>query len=372
MAVTAQKIAELAGVSRGTVDRALHNRGRVKPEVAARIQKIAAELGYKPNLVGQALVRSKQGVKIGVILQSAETPTMQIVQEGVRRAADELRDSGGEVLVRALKGLDNELVLESIEELVSQGIQGLALAPNNTPEMRHCIDGLHEQGIPVVTLNSDVRGSRRLCFVGQDGYRAGQTAAGLARQMLPKGSRVLPVTGHLNNTTHNSRLNGFLDTLLQDEPGWLRILPFQPCFDRDDYAHEVAQHVLRENPDLAAIYVVSNGQAGVCQAVEEEGRKGQIKIIAYDLNEPNMQLLQSDSLSFVLDQEAFEQGYRPPHLLYEYLMHKKQPVRELLYTDIAIRTKYNSNLSEVLTPYTAAGAEEASQTADRGNADEAK
>ena len=56
MAVTAQQIAELAGVSRGTVDRALHNRGRVNPEVAAEIHKIAAELGYKPNLIGQALV----------------------------------------------------------------------------------------------------------------------------------------------------------------------------------------------------------------------------------------------------------------------------------------------------------------------------
>ena len=60
MAVTAQQIAELAGVSRGTVDRALHNRGRVNPEVAAKIHKIAAELGYKPNLIGQALVKSRR------------------------------------------------------------------------------------------------------------------------------------------------------------------------------------------------------------------------------------------------------------------------------------------------------------------------
>ena len=64
MAVTAQQIAELAGVSRGTVDRALHNRGRVNPEVAAKIHKIAAELGYKPNLIGQALVKSRREVKL--------------------------------------------------------------------------------------------------------------------------------------------------------------------------------------------------------------------------------------------------------------------------------------------------------------------
>ena len=317
MAVTAQQIAELAGVSRGTVDRALHNRGRVNPEVAARIQRIAEELGYKPNLVGQALVKTKRDFKIGAILQSVETPTMQIVLEGLRRATDELRSSGVELIVRELHGLDEELVLENIEELTSQGIQGLAISPNNTAELRQCINGLYEQGIPVITLNSDVPGSKRICFIGMDNYRAGQTAAGLMCQMLPDNSKILPLAGHLNNTAHNNRLNGFLDTLNQQNTYNLRIMPFQPCFDRNDYAHEITQHALRENPDLVGIYVASNGQEGVCQAVEEEGRKGKVKIIAFDLNEPNMRLLQSDSLNIVLEQHAFQQGYQPPFLLYE-------------------------------------------------------
>lgn len=352
MAVTAQQIAELAGVSRGTVDRALHNRGRVNPDVAARIRRIAADLGYKPNLVGQALVRTKRDFKIGVILQSTETPTMQIVLAGVRRAASELQASGVELIVRELCGLDEELVLECIEELVSQGIQGLAITPNNAPELRQCINGLHEQGIPVITLNSDVPGSGRMCFIGMNNYRAGQTAAGLMCQMLPEGGRVLPLAGHLNNTAHNNRLNGFLDTIRQEDTAHIGLMAFQPCFDRDDYAYEIAQHALRENPDLAGIYVASNGQEGVCRAVREESRKGQVRIIAYDLNEPNMRLLHTGDLSIVLDQEAFDQGYRPPYLLYEYLMHKKLPAREMLYTDIAIRTKYNSDLSGVLSSYT--------------------
>ena len=46
MAVTIQQIADAAGVSRGTVDRALNNRGRVDPDVAENIRKIAEELGY--------------------------------------------------------------------------------------------------------------------------------------------------------------------------------------------------------------------------------------------------------------------------------------------------------------------------------------
>ena len=48
MAVTLQQIAEAAGVSRGTVDRALNNRGRIRPEVEEKIKKIAQEMGYSP------------------------------------------------------------------------------------------------------------------------------------------------------------------------------------------------------------------------------------------------------------------------------------------------------------------------------------
>ena len=150
MAVTAQQIADLAGVSRGTVDRALHNRGRVNPEVKEKIQKIALELGYKPNLIGQALVRSKQDFKLGVILQSTETPTMQVVRAGVQRAAEELAASGVELVLRDFQGLDTELMLEYIEELVSAGVQGIALSPDTAPEVRQCIDELHAQGIPVI------------------------------------------------------------------------------------------------------------------------------------------------------------------------------------------------------------------------------
>ena len=121
----------------------------------------------------------------------------------------------------------------------------------------------------------------------------------------------------------------------------IQLLPVQSCFDRNDYTHDVTRRVLREHPDLAAVYVTSHGQEGVCQAIEEEGYAGNVKVIAYDLNAPNRRLLEEGKLNFVIDQGAFEQGYRPLQILSDFLLYNKVPEKELLYTDISIRTKYN-------------------------------
>jgi len=57
--VTMKSIAEICGVSRGTVDRALNGRGRVSKETADNIRKAARQLGYQPNPAGKALAARK-------------------------------------------------------------------------------------------------------------------------------------------------------------------------------------------------------------------------------------------------------------------------------------------------------------------------
>lgn len=88
---------------------------------------------------------------------------MQIVRADVQHAAEELAASGVELIMRENRGLDTEMVLEHIEDLVSQGVPGLAIAPNSSPEIRQCIDELYEQGIPVITFNSDAPGRQASC-----------------------------------------------------------------------------------------------------------------------------------------------------------------------------------------------------------------
>ena len=97
MAVTIQQIAERAGVSRGTVDRALNNRGRINPEVAEKIRKIADEMGYIPK---ERKKRARGKIRIGVVTQLAKSSFMLEINRGIQQAKEELEDRGIELLIK--------------------------------------------------------------------------------------------------------------------------------------------------------------------------------------------------------------------------------------------------------------------------------
>ena len=123
--------------------------------------------------------------------------------------------------MREIQGRDTLRVLQQISELMDWGASGLAIASNNTPDLVQRINEISNQGVPVVTFNTDAPDSRRLCFVGMDNYRAGQTAAGLIRQMLPSG-------GILSTTARISAASGAFWTLWRIQ-GIFSFFPSSPA-----------------------------------------------------------------------------------------------------------------------------------------------
>ncbi|MGN0427706.1 MAG: substrate-binding domain-containing protein, partial [Agathobacter sp.] len=179
MAVTIQQIAERANVSRGTVDRALNNRGRIDPQVAERILEIASEMGYVPKERKKNPAKKKT-IKIGVITQLAKSSFMLEINRGIQQATEELKSWGVEIILREGLTVDEKEQARAIEELAEAGIQGLAIMPVDCDMIREKINWLTEtKKVPVVTFNSDIVGTKRACFVGMDNRRSGQTAAGL-------------------------------------------------------------------------------------------------------------------------------------------------------------------------------------------------
>lgn len=340
MGVTIRQIAEAAGVSRGTVDRALNNRGRIRPEVAERIRRIAKEMGYRPNQLGRALSMSKNNIKIGVILQSAETPFMKEVLKGVEEAREEVDSLGGTVLVCKIPHISQSDTLSAMEYMREEGVSAIAMVPMDEKEVKERINlFVEEYHIPVLTFNSDVKDTRRLCFVGQNAFQCGRAAAGLMGELTGGKGQVAVISGYRANTSLSDRVLGFQTEIGKKYPG-VQVLGPEYCYEENPKARLITEELLKTYPDLKGIYLTSHGEEGVCTALKNCGKAGKIKMIANDFMGKNYQLLKEGSIHFLIGQDARIQGYEPVMILFRLLFRGEEPERELQYTEIYIRNEY--------------------------------
>ncbi|MCD8148374.1 MAG: LacI family DNA-binding transcriptional regulator [Clostridiales bacterium] len=337
MAVTIQDIAQRAGVSRGTVDRALNNRGRVNPEVAARILKLADEMGYVPKHR-----RADKGIlKLGIVTQLSKSSFMLEVNRGIQKARDELSELQIEVLLRESVSVNAEEQLAAIDELVAAGIQGLALMPVDSECIREKINELtEERKIPVVTFNSDIVGTRRSCFVGMDNRKSGQTAAGLMGMLTGGVGKVMVITGFFGNNVNNSRVDGFVGEVKKSYPE-LEVTGVQGSFDNDKEVEKIIVNTMMDIPDINGLFVVSGGQEGIERAFSSLNLKRRPFTIIYDLTPENIDALERGVADFLIDQDGYVQGYEPLHLLTDIIRRKNEIREEYHFTDINIKTKYN-------------------------------
>lgn len=259
MAVTLQQIAEAAGVSRGTVDRALNNRGRIRPEVEERIKKISQEMGYQPSRAGRALAMAKRKIRIGVILQYMKTPFMQQVLKGVMTAKEEVESFGGTVKIYEIEGAEPEKVMVAMEELREAGFNGIAMTPSEDQLLKARIDQYSEEyGIPVVTFNADLEDTKRLCFVGQDTFQSGRTAAGLMNEMTDGKGQVAIISGQIANPGLISRQKGFTTEIKENFPE-LEVVDIRYSYDDEWVASKIVEELLELYPELTGIYITGHG-----------------------------------------------------------------------------------------------------------------
>ena len=192
--VTMQQIADRCGVSRGTVDRALHHKEGVREEVAERIRATAREMGYISN---RLVMQQTQQWKIGVVLHSGHSPFVQMLCELFESFSERELLPNITVIVRAMQDMDVQHQLTLIDELVTtEHIDGLALMPLANTLVRDKINTLSEQqGIPVVTFNTDITDANRIAYVGADNIASGRAAAALLGMVMQGHGSVLPILG---------------------------------------------------------------------------------------------------------------------------------------------------------------------------------
>lgn len=319
MSVTIKQIADLCGVSRGTVDRVLNKRGKVHPRTQELIEKTIEQLGYTPNIAGKALAVRKRPLTLGVLLSSEGNPFFDDVIRGIHQAQRELKDFGVRVKLRKLKGYVPGEQLQQIESLKAEGMDALILHPIFDPAIKRAIDDLNRQGVVTLTVNTDIPGSRRLCYIGIDYEKSGAMAAGMVSLIMRGKANLGIVKGADNILGHRQRLEGFLRRLADGSEG-IRVLAYASARDDDTVAFASTKEMLEQNPGMDALYVVGAGMAGVCRALICLNLHTRVAVVGFDSVPDTVEMMKRGIVRAVICQHPFTQGYRAVRAAYDYLV----------------------------------------------------
>lgn len=336
--ITQKIIAEQAGVSRGTVDRVLNNRGQVNDETRKKILELAKLMNYKPNRAGKALAIQQKNLKIGCIIIQADNPFYKDINYGMQIKADEYKSYGIDVIIRNVV-FKAENQLHEIDELIKMNINGLVIQPINEPSLSKKLNEITSMGIPVVTINTDLSGLDHFCYVGNDFYTCGKMAANLMELFTGGKCQIGIVTGFKNAKSHADRIQGFYD-YIKNIPD-MKVVSFVENEDDEIDSYNVTKDMLESHPEINALFIVAGGVYGACKALKTIPNYHRIKTVCFDDFPKTKELVKDGTIFATVCQQPIRQGELALEVLFNYLIDQIKPEKPELYTDIKIKIKSN-------------------------------
>ena len=335
MAVTIQKIAELSGVSRGTVDRVLHGRPNVNPMIREKVVRAAEKLGYQPPVPPKSADCKQAAI---LIPQWTDGYFNRQIVSGIRKALRYIADPAFVLTEQPLRTMTMQELLRAMDEQIRSGVDGLIIRAENTPEVRAAIEQAVQQGVTVITSDADVPDSGRLCHAGQDLVRAGAIAAGVMARLIRPPEHVLIVTGNLRMEAHKGRVDGFCRRLLElgfSEDAY-RVIETN---EMPELTGELVAQALQADSRLHAVYMACQPLSGCIAGIRKARRTTRPHIVCNDLTPTAKRYLREGTVDFVIGQSFSQESFHAVLAMYQMLLRGVQPKRELYYTDLGLITQ---------------------------------
>ncbi len=313
-------IAELANVSIGTVDRALHGRGGIKDATRHRILQVARQIGYTPNLAARALSVARASATIGICVPREIHFFYDQLWSGVLDEARRVAQLGINFINRPVQVL-GEHDTDAFRELVESGVNGIVLTAGNPEGLTPLIDEAEEKGIRVVCVSTDAPQSRRSSIVCVEPRLNGCLAGELMGKFVPPGSQVAVVAGMLNTEDHRKKTDGFSEAFPQHCAGGSIFTVIEGHEDEDESFQKTFE-LLRRAPNLAGLYVNTVNCLPVCRALGAHGLAGKVKLITTDLFAEMAPYFHKGIITASIYQQPHRQGQIAVRLMADHFTNK--------------------------------------------------
>jgi LacI family transcriptional regulator len=293
-------VARAAGVSVASVDRVLRGRGGVRPATAQRVLEAAAALRY---LTGAELesIGSPRPLSLVFLLPAGTNPFLTMLGRIISTSAAQAAAYAARCRVETIHSFNPSLLARALRHH-GQRADGLVFMALEHPAVREAVDELAERGVPTVTLISDILNTRRAAYVGLDNRSAGRTAAFLATRFIGRRpAKVAMIAASLSYRAHEDRELGFMDLLREAAPD-LHAVGLREGQDDATLNHRLTRRLLADHADLAGIYNLGGGAAGIGRALKEQRRERDIVFIGHGLTPDTRAMLIDGTMDAVITQ----------------------------------------------------------------------
>lgn len=287
------EIAARAGVSAATVDRVINGRPGVRDDTIARVTEAI-------RVIGSLEERGPSGVqRIDVILAQDDSSVTAGLGPMIAAAA---RQSGCAAEVSYVPRMNAAALAARLHACAEEGSAGVAVQALDHVLVREALGRLVAEGVPVVTVLTDIAGLPRLAYVGLDNRAAGRTAGYLMSRFCHGAGRLAIVWGGELYRSHEERESGFRNLVRAERPD-LRCLDVVTGGDDAAITRAAVAELLQREPELAGIYAVGGGVTGVIEAVRAAGRAKPPVLIAHNYNAETKHALLDGTIDALIHQD---------------------------------------------------------------------
>ena len=336
-------IAERAGVSVGTVDRVLHERPNVSKKAREQVEKALKEMDYKPNMYASALAYNRSYTFYMLLPKHESEAYWEEIEEGARKAMETRRDFHIDVEIMYYERFNDDTFIQQYEHILGMNPDGVVIVPIELEITRYFTSELHNRNIPFILLDSYMPDLKPLTFFGQDSFSSGYFAAKMLMMIAYNEKEIMLMKqtnqGKVTSKQQANREVGFKHYMYDHFPK-VKIIELELPLNGTKKQFAQLLTTFFENHPNVHHCITLNSKAHIVGDFLLKTNRRNVQIMGYDMVHKNAECLRQGSISFLIAQHAYQQGYSCIDTLFQAIVLKKK-VQPINYMPIELLMKEN-------------------------------
>lgn len=288
-------------------------------------------------------------ISIAVIPKGTTHEFWKSIHAGAIKAGRELQV---EVIWKGpLKEDDREAQISVVENFITGGVSGIVLAPLDETALMMPVNNAKRAGIPVVIIDSGLKGSDYLSYIATNNKLGGELAGKRLAELLQGKGKVIMLRYQEGSASTILREAGFLE-VIQQYPEIQVVSSNQFAGATTETAYRTSENVLApfKTPDgrlaIDGIFCPNESSTfGMLRALQDASLAGKVRFMGFDSSPKLIEALEKGDLDGLILQNPFKMGYLGVKTMVDYL--KNQSYENFIDTGVTLVTRENMNQSEI-------------------------